>query len=45
MSKTEDMLKERKILEGKLTSREAAHYAKPNWASESAYRDSVKDIR
>tara|TARA_R110000751_G_scaffold164975_1_gene271085 strand:- start:231 stop:422 length:192 start_codon:yes stop_codon:yes gene_type:complete len=41
----EDLKKKRAALESKLISRENAHYAKGNWASESAYRDSVKEIR
>tara|TARA_R100000963_G_C4578655_1_gene60594 strand:+ start:240 stop:431 length:192 start_codon:yes stop_codon:yes gene_type:complete len=41
----EDLEKKRKDLESKLASKEKTHYAKPHWASESAYRDSVKEIR
>jgi len=32
-------------LESKLKRKEAVHYVKPYWHSESAYRDSVKEIR
>ena len=36
---------QREELEKKLKRTESAHYAKPYWHSESAYRDSVKEIR
>ena len=35
----------REELEKKLKRTESAHYAKPYWHSESAYRDSVKEFR
>ena len=36
---------QRAELEKKLKRSETAHYAKPYWHSESAYRDSVKEFR
>ena len=39
-----DLQKRREELEKKLNRVEAAHYKKPHWHSESAYRDSAKDI-
>jgi len=41
----QDLEKKREELEKKLKRTEAAHYAKPYWHSESAYRDSVKEFR
>ena len=41
----EELQKKREALESSLARKEKAHYAKPHWASESAYRDSVKEIR
>jgi len=32
-------------LEAKLKRKKDAHYKKPHWHSESAYRDSVQEIR
>ena len=40
-----DLQKKREELEKKLKRKEDAHYAKPYWHSESAYRDSVKEFR
>jgi len=40
-----DLQKKREELENQFKRTESAHYAKPYWHSESAYRDSVKGIR
>ena len=46
MVKSQINMEEKKAeLEKKLKRTEAAHYGKPYWHSESAYRDSVKGIR
>ena len=41
----EDLQTKREELEKKLKRTEVAHYGKPYWHSESAYRDSVTGIR
>ena len=40
-----DLQKKREELEKNLKRKETAHYTKPYWHSESAYRDSVKEFR
>ena len=40
-----DLQKKREELEKNLKRKEDAHHKKPYWHSESAYRDSVKEIR
>jgi len=41
----EDLQKKREELKNLLKRKEDAHYKKPYWHSESAYRDSVKEFR
>ena len=46
MAKSQITMEEKRVeLEKKLKRIEAAHYGKPYWHSESAYRDSVTGIR
>ena len=40
-----DLQTKREELEKKLKRLEKAHYTKPHWHKEGAYRDSVKEIR
>ena len=40
-----DLEEKRNALKKKLSRKEDTHYKKPHWHSESAYQDSVKEIR
>ena len=40
-----DLQTKREELENQLKRKQDAHYKKPHWHSESAYRDSVQEFR